>query len=311
MNIPLPSLLQYKKQFSAKGLALPLTVVPAPKDGLLVHLPPPEGQKTGWAWTEETSPSVYGSRAAWPKITIVTPSYNQGQFIEQTIRSVLLQNYPNLEYIIIDGGSNDDTTNILKKYAPWLSYWQSARDRGQGHAINQGFSLATGDIYAWINSDDYYLKHVFFEIAETFLHKTVDFVYGYGLNYEPDNQKFELVKIMPHLDYFIKMPTLIQPSTFWHAAIHQPIWEELQCALDFELWLRLLKGKKRILIKKPLSVATVHEAAKTFNPEMKEKWEEDHLKIWSERAHGKVYEWKKIVFLNRIRVKLYKLFKLI
>ena len=80
----------------------------------------------------------------WPRISIVTPSYNQGQFIEETIRSILLQGYSNLEYIIIDGGSTDKSVEIIKKYEPWLSYWVSEKDRGQSHAINKGFGCSTG-----------------------------------------------------------------------------------------------------------------------------------------------------------------------
>ena len=98
---------------------------------------------------------------AWPRISIVTPSFNQGQFIEETIRSILLQGYPNLEYIIIDGGSTDESVEIIKKYEPWLTYWVSEKDRGQAHAINKGLERCTGEILAYINSDDYYYPGCF------------------------------------------------------------------------------------------------------------------------------------------------------
>ena len=91
---------------------------------------------------------------AWPKVSIVTPSYNQGRFIEECIRSVLLQGYPNLEYIIIDGGSTDQSVEIIKKYEPWLAYWESEPDRGQSHAINKGLLKSTGQLFNWHNSDD-------------------------------------------------------------------------------------------------------------------------------------------------------------
>ncbi len=103
---------------------------------------------------------------SWPRINIVTPSYNQGRFIEGTIRSVLLQGYPNLEYIVIDGGSADGTTDVLRKYEPWLTYWVSEPDRGQSHAVNKGFKLASGEIAAWLNSDDQYLPGTLRTIAE-------------------------------------------------------------------------------------------------------------------------------------------------
>lgn len=306
----LPDLKQYRATLEREGVSYPLPTVPASKEGLLGVLPK-AAKKTGWPWNEQANPVIYKDRLTWPKLTIVTPSYNQGQFIEQTIRSVLLQNYPNLEYIVIDGGSTDQTSEILMKYKPWISYWQCEKDEGQSQAINVGFSLASGDYHAWINSDDYYLNNVFFRVIETFLKTRSKFIYGYGYNYYVDTRKMELVKIMPLLDFFIKIPTLIQPSTFWSAAIHAPVWEELQCSLDFELWLRLVKGNKRRLIRQPLSVAHSHIDAKTVDPKMKAKWHEDHLKIWSEDAHGRVYEWRRIVFLNNIRRKIYKLFRLI
>jgi len=102
-------------------------------------------------------PDTMPNGGAWPKISIVTPSYQQGQFIEETIRSVLLQGYQNLEYIVIDGGSTDESVSIIRKYEPWLTHWVSEKDQGQSHAINKGFAKATGDILAWLNSDDFYL----------------------------------------------------------------------------------------------------------------------------------------------------------
>ncbi|MHB8206949.1 MAG: glycosyltransferase family 2 protein [Mucilaginibacter sp.] len=306
----LPDLKQYRSVFESMGVTLPLPGVPASSQGLLQVLPEVPATRTGWPWTVETSPSVYGKREHWPKLSIVTPSYNQEQFIEETIRSVLLQNYPNLEYIIIDGGSTDGTKTILEKYAPWISYWQSEKDEGQGQAINRGFSLASGDYYAWINSDDYYLKDVFFKVAAKFKAGSTQFIYGFGYNKISEQQPAELIKVLPFRDMFIKIPSLIQPSTFWLAAIHQPIWEELHCSLDFELWLRLVKGRSRYRFKEALSVAHVHADAKTHDPKMKSKWEEDHHKIWAADAHGEVYEWRRIIFLNRLRKKIRQLFKL-
>jgi glycosyltransferase involved in cell wall biosynthesis len=95
----------------------------------------------------------------WPRITIVTPSFNQGRFLEETIRSVLLQGYPNLEYLVIDGGSTDNSVEVIKKYSPWLSYWVSAPDSGQSDAINRGLTKGAGQFATWINSDDMLCKN--------------------------------------------------------------------------------------------------------------------------------------------------------
>ena len=125
----------------------------------MAELPPPPPGKTGWPWTEDGVPSSVSLAAGfvWPRISIVTPSFNQGCFIEETIRSVLLQGCPDLEYIVIDGGSTDDSVAVIRKYAPWISYWVSEKDRGQSHALNKGLERVTGPVFGWLNSDDFYL----------------------------------------------------------------------------------------------------------------------------------------------------------
>ena len=138
----------------------------------LTELPPPPAGKTGWPWTEETprAADAMPDGRPWPRITVVTPSYNQAQFLEETIRSVLLQGYPDLEYLVMDGGSDDGSVKIIEKYSPWLAYWTSEPDRGQSDAINKGLRRATGELMAWLNSDDVYyagsLRTVAFATAE-------------------------------------------------------------------------------------------------------------------------------------------------
>ena len=124
----------------------------------LKELPP--SKKAGWPWTEESVrlPEQTTETHFWPRITIVTPSFNQGQFIEETIRSILLQGYPNLEYFVLDGGSTDNTVESIKKYSPWIDFWVSERDRGQSAAINRGLRMGSGSHATWINSDDMLCK---------------------------------------------------------------------------------------------------------------------------------------------------------
>jgi glycosyltransferase involved in cell wall biosynthesis len=131
---------------------------------------PPSG-KAGWPWSEESTgfPNRTVDGQEWPRITVVTPSFNQGQFIEETIRSVLLQRYPNLEYIVMDGGSTDNTLTIIQRYRPWLSDVVSEPDKGQSDAINKGWRRSTGKILAWLNSDDVYEPNALFRVAASWL----------------------------------------------------------------------------------------------------------------------------------------------
>jgi glycosyltransferase involved in cell wall biosynthesis len=127
----------------------------------LSELPAPSPGKTGWPWTEESRRLPYQrpDGSEWPRISVVTPSFNQGNFIEETIRSVLLQGYPNLEYFILDGGSTDNSVEVIKRYSRWLTHWASESDGGQSDAINRGLEMASGDFATWINSDDLLCKN--------------------------------------------------------------------------------------------------------------------------------------------------------
>lgn len=139
----------------------------------LSDLPTPPADRCGWPWTEASPPlpSTRPDGSAWPRISIVTPSYNQGQFIEETIRSILLQGYPNLEYLIAEDCSTDNTLEVLEPYRPWLKVLEAKANGGMAAAINRGFARASGDIVTWISSDDVYLPGAFRAVASVWDHQ--------------------------------------------------------------------------------------------------------------------------------------------
>ena len=283
-QIQLPNLDDYKEEFLQHGITIPLATVPFSKTGLLAELPPPPSGKTGWPWTMETHPpaATMPNGLPWPKISIVMPSYNQKHFVEQTIRSVLLQNYPNLEFIICDGESTDETNKILEQYSPWLSFWQSRKDRGQGHAINLGFSIASGDYFAWINSDDFYLPNCFQLVAARFYKSKPDLIYGDSITLYDNDHKAIYWYANLVLDRYLRFGNIIAShAAFWNSAIHVPICETINCAIDYELWLRLVPKKVRTHLKDPLAVYRVQEQSKSSHDRYKALWQEDHEKIVS------------------------------
>ena len=213
----------------------------------LRELPAPTKDKTGWPWTKESErlPDKMPDGRPWPKISIVTPSYNQGQFIEETIRSVLLQGYPNLEYIIIDGGSTDNSVEIIKRYSPQLTYWVSAPDNGHGNALNKGFSLAKGEIMAWINSDDKYLPWTFSVVAEIFnSHKNINWITGLHSRWDAKGRQIRVNLVYKNIYNFIlgDYGWVQQESVFWRRSLWEKagskINEKYKFMVDGELWCR-------------------------------------------------------------------------
>lgn len=189
-----------------------------------------------------------------PRISIVTPSFNQAGFIEQTISSVLGQGYPNLEYIIIDGGSTDGTADLIRKYETHLAYWVSEKDGGQSNAINKGLKRATGDIIAYINSDDYYLDGAFERVANAYRDNPgVDLWHGrcrivdqYGAKVD---ERIGSIKrydeILDLWDVWWKRRNFVQPEVFWTKRIGEkvgPFREDLHLVMDYEYWLRILSA---------------------------------------------------------------------
>jgi len=220
----------------------------------LQELPPPPTDKTGWPWTEEAAPlpetrldpsaSLRTGGLSWPRISIVTPSYNQGQFIEETIRSVLLQGYPNLEYFVIDGGSTDGTLEIIHKYEPWLTYWVSEPDEGQSDAINRGFARATGEILAWLNSDDTYLPGALHQAAETMAaYPSAAVVYGQSRFCDEQGRYVGTIgEPMEFRSLLVGHNMIPQPSAFVRRNAADrvgPLRVDLNYAMDLDYWLHL------------------------------------------------------------------------
>jgi glycosyltransferase involved in cell wall biosynthesis len=256
---------------SSSGNVVSLKTSVAIKTGLLADLPAPSSAKTGWPWTEETAvlPGTLPNGKPWPRITVVTPSFNQGKFIEQTIRSVLLQNYPALEYLIIDGGSSDESVEIIKKYATHFAYWVSEHDGGQAHAINKGFARATGDILCWLNSDDYFTPGALTTVAECLTHNHAFALVGHCLKIN-SNGRSELLRghyeSRRRLFEFWKGYTMHQSSIFWRREVLNAVGfldEKQHYILDYEYWVRISAHFSFRNVDQILSCNNYHLDAKT------------------------------------------------
>jgi hypothetical protein len=181
-----------------------------------------------------------------PKISIVTPSYNQGKFIKQTIESILDQGYPNLEYFVFDGGSRDETVQILQKYSPYLSYWESVPDRGQSHAINKGIERSSGQIFNWINSDDYAEPGALKNVAEAWMSAEAPpaAICGYAHIWDIDafSHKRRPSHVYAHTEESVAFFNINQEGTYFNLAEVKALGgvdERFHYAMDLELWLNL------------------------------------------------------------------------
>lgn len=206
-----------------------------------------------------------------PLISIVTPSYNQAQFLEETILSVVNQDYPNLEYFVIDGLSTDGSVDIIRKYTDQLAYWVSEEDKGQAHAINKGFAHARGEVLGWLNSDDFLLPGALAHVADT-IRKQPRSVAWVGGCYRIDPNGRILSTVMPRrldrasLADWGYRGFFYQPSCFFSAqAWHETggLDESLRFALDLDLWLRLSALGDFVPTAEIISAAIIHEDAKT------------------------------------------------
>ncbi len=236
------------------------------------ELPPPPPGKTGWPWTTGTPTPADTTRKSrnWPRISIVTPSYNQGAFIEETIRSILLQGYPDLEYLVIDGGSTDNSVEIIRKYEKWMAHWISQPDRGQADAIQKGFGGVTGPVSAYLNSDDIYMPGALLRVSERFQsHPNLGVVYGNLYRIDPDDRVIEEHRNTPFMrkGYLYGGFFLHQPCTFWKTKLVRDLGgfnAEFRFDMDNDLFMRMTLANAQFGFERAfLAGFRVHPASKT------------------------------------------------
>jgi glycosyltransferase involved in cell wall biosynthesis len=210
----------------------------------------------------------------WPRISIVTPSYNQGSFIEQTIRSVLEQDYPNLEYIIMDGGSKDQTVEVIRRYEQHLTCWVSEKDDGAADAIRKGFSRATGDIFAYLNSDDMYLPGALKTIGTAMRSGSIDVAYGNMYWMDAGGRIIGERRHTPftRTGYLFGGSGLSQPATFWRRQIYLDcggIDPSYRFTFDTDLFFRVaVRGARFEHLNTFLASFRIHPQSKSSNDEV-------------------------------------------
>jgi glycosyltransferase involved in cell wall biosynthesis len=239
---------------------------------ILSELPPPPPGKSGWPWTIGTSPSQVDAtdNRLWPRISVVTPSFNQGVFLEETIRSILLQGYPDLEYLVIDGGSSDNSIEIIRKYEKWIAHWDSRPDRGQSHAIQKGFDRITGSVSAYLNSDDIYMPGTLLRVSKRFTGRpNLDVVYGNLYRIDPEDRVIEEHRNTPFMrsGFLYGGFFLHQPCTFWKTELVRSVGgfnAEFRFDMDNDLFMRMTLANARFAFERAfLAGFRVHPASKT------------------------------------------------
>lgn len=235
--------------------------------------------------------------AAHPRISVITPSYNQGHFLEQTIQSVLSQDYPNLEYIVVDGGSKDDSVEIINRYKGRLAWWVSEKDKGQTHAINKGLQHATGEILTYLNSDDLLLPRSLDRVCAYFSsHPDSDFLYGDASIVDAAGHEQLLCRTLPFNRHLVVYGRSIicQPASFFRRSLLDRIGlfdESLFFCMDIDFWVRaVLGGAKFQHVYECFAAARFHSNAKTMKHQR--MLNEEHLGLL--RRHGLITKARRI-----------------
>lgn len=206
---------------------------------------------------------------ALPLISIVTPSYNQGRFLEDTLRSVVSQDYPRKEHLVFDGGSTDESVEIIRRYAPHLQYWVSAPDRGQAHAINMGMKMAKGEVLGWLNSDDTLLPGALATVGRIFAeHPEIDLVYGDFIYTDVAGRPLRRRRVFSSISYesLLYHDYLGQPALFYRRSLYDkvgPLDEALYYCLDWDLFLRMWRVCRPLHVPVVLATYRLDHAAKS------------------------------------------------
>ncbi|PWT74120.1 MAG: glycosyltransferase [Chloroflexi bacterium] len=267
------------------------------------------GAETFFTRPEFSDAIVCGCDTRWPKITVVTPSYNQGRYLEQTILSVLNQNYPNLEYLIMDGGSTDNSVEIIGKYEKYLAHWQSQPDGGQAAAIADGFDRGSGEIFAYLNSDDLYLPGTLRMVGEWFQqHKNAEFLYGDCLIVDEDDRVIRrLYPIEFDWETFLFDHTIIQQqAAFWRSDLYRRVGgidRSLRFCMDYDLWLRMAQAGVRFMrISEMLAAFRWHKETKTAR--LRHLHDAEYHTLF-QRAVGRPLSYRDSVNIARLRLRRY------
>jgi GT2 family glycosyltransferase len=226
-----------------------------------------------------------------PLVSVITPSYNQADFLEQTMRSVLEQDYPHIEYLVADGMSNDGSVEIIKKYADKLSWWVSEKDSGQGEAINKGLARATGEILAWLNSDDYYLPNAISSVVNIFQQNPdVVLIYGDMLAVDENSQTFNLLKYQQlSLEDLLCFQIIGQPSVFFRREAYEKaggLDSTFHFLLDHHLWIRIAQQGKILHVSQTWAAARYHSQAKNRLKAAEFGREAFRILEWAKRQPG-------------------------
>lgn len=225
-----------------------------------------------------------------PLVSIVTPSYNQADYLEQTIQSVLGQDYPRIEYLLVDGASTDRSVEIIKKYAGSLAWWVSEKDRGQGDAINKGLARANGEIAAWLNSDDYYLPgavssavNVFKENPDALL------VYGNMRAVDENGQTLNVLKYRQYsLEDLLCFQIIGQPAVFFRREAFENAGKldiSFHYMLDHHLWIRIARQGTILHVPRVWAAARFHPQAKNRQLAVEFGREAFRILEWSKEQH--------------------------